>query len=377
MRILPIALTLLGAPALVMAQDGAKAEALTIGSPAPALQASRWLKGTPVPSLEKGKVYVVEFWATWCGPCRQTIPHLSEMAKKFEGQATFVGMSVWERGDSPEKIEANVDAFVKDMGDKMAYNVARDTAANDMAKAWMQAAHQDGIPAAFIINAEGRIAWIGHPMSGLEKTLENVLAGKHDLAAAKAEAEKEATKAARRTALINEFGKGLNEANKAKDYARMLSISDQAMAKYPEHADLLFRVRFIAFLHLDSDKAKAMLESEQKSSEPDMVTPARIISEEAGLSKDWYERAIGLLELELKNPEASPILNAYLAMALHQGGRDKEAVVAQEKLLAALRGRIPEARIKAFESELKVYQEAAALKAPASKAKTGPAAKKG
>lgn len=380
MRILPIALTLLGAPALVMAQDGAKAESLTIGSPAPALQASRWLKGTPVPSLEKGKVYVVEFWATWCGPCRQTIPHLSEMARKFEGKATFVGMSVWERGDSPEKIEANVDAFVKDMGDKMAYNVARDTADNHMAKAWMQAARQDGIPAAFIINGEGRIAWIGHPMSGLETTLANVLAGKHDLAAAKAEAEKEATKAARRTSLINEFGKGLNEANKAKDYAKLLELTNQVLAKYPEQADLVYRFRFVALLHLDEAKAKALLEEEKASAEPDFVTPAVAIANESGLAKEWYERAIGYLETELKDPEASPALNDYLGKALHQAGRSQEAVVVQEKLLAAARGKAPEARIAFYEAELKTYREAAAKAqgpAPAPKPKKPVPSKKG
>ena len=380
MRMLPAALALLTTPAILMAGVDAKAEPITIGSAAPALKASRWVKGTPVPSLVKGQVYVVEFWATWCGPCRQTIPHLSAMAKKFEGKATFVGMSVWERGDSPEKIEGNVDAFVKEMGEKMGYRVARDTADGHMAKAWMQAANQNGIPAAFIIDAEGRVAWIGHPMSGLEKTLEAVLSGKHDLAAAKAEAAKEAAKEASRTALITEFGKILSEANKAKDYPKLLQLTDQAMAKYPEHADLMFRFRLIALLHVDTEKAKALLEAEKASAEPDFVTPARTIVEEPGLTKDWYERAIGYLETELKDPEASPALNSYLAKALHQAGRSKEAVVVQEKLLALVRGRVPETRIAYYEAELKVYREAAAktgAQTPQAKPKNAIPPKKG
>ncbi len=352
------------APALLLASEEAKpapVTPVTIGSPAPAFKAARWVKGTPVPTLEKGKVYVVEFWATWCGPCRQTIPHLTKMAKQFEGKATFIGMDVWERGESPEKIEAGVDAFVKEMGDKMGYAVARDTADAHMAKAWMQAANQNGIPAAFIIDAEGRVAWMGHPMGGLEKTLANVVSGKHDLAAAKAEAEKDAAKEARRMELIKAFGKDLNEATKAKDYPKLLTLTDQALAKYPDQGELLFRPRFLALLHLDEAKAQAMIEAEKVKTEPDFTTPAMVIAGEAGLSKAWYERAIALLESELKDPEAAPSLNLHLAKALHQSGRSGEAVTAQEKALTAARGKAPEARVKQYEADLKAYQEAAAV----------------
>ena len=51
-----------------------------------------------------------------------------------------------------------------------------------MAKAWMTAAGQNGIPTAFIVNKEGKIAWIGHPME-MEKPLEKIVAGTWDLKA--------------------------------------------------------------------------------------------------------------------------------------------------------------------------------------------------
>jgi len=379
-RLLPSALALLAVPVLMAAEEAPKPEAITVGSPAPALKASRWVKGTPVAGFEKGKVYVVEFWATWCGPCRQTIPHLTEMAKTFAGKATFIGMSVWERGESPEKLEATVDAFVKEMGDKMAYNVARDTADGHMAKAWMQAASQNGIPAAFIVNGDGQIAWVGHPMNGLDKVLANVIAGKHDLAAAKAEALKAAAAEARRSQAMAEFGKPLAAAQNAKDYPKLLSLTQEATAKFPDLAELFDRPRFTALLHVDEAKAAAMLDAEKAKAEPDLGLFGYLIASEAGLTKSWYAKAVTILETELKNPETSPALRPYLAKALHLSGRSQEAVVVQQKYVDEARGKAPEARLKQFEADLKTYQEAAkgeAATQPAAKqpAKKAPATK--
>ncbi len=69
----------------------AAAEELGIGSRAPELDIEHWIQDgngffKPVTTFEQGKVYVVEFWATWCGPCIQSMPHLAELQNKYRGQ---------------------------------------------------------------------------------------------------------------------------------------------------------------------------------------------------------------------------------------------------------------------------------------------------
>jgi len=79
-------------------------------------------------AMDKGRIFV-DVWATWCGPCRASIPHLTELAHKFTS-VTFIGMDVWENGSDQE---ATVAKFVKNMGEKMDYHVAMDTADTFMA----------------------------------------------------------------------------------------------------------------------------------------------------------------------------------------------------------------------------------------------------
>jgi thiol-disulfide isomerase/thioredoxin len=122
--------------------------------------------------IEPGKVYVVEFWATWCGPCIAFMPHLAELQAQYkEKGVTIIGFSAWD----PKNSEEQATAFVRKRGPGLKYTFA--FAGDSMTfDAWMTAAGRSGIPCTFVVDKAGRIAYIGHPMY-LGMVLPKVVAG--------------------------------------------------------------------------------------------------------------------------------------------------------------------------------------------------------
>ncbi|WP_285010490.1 TlpA family protein disulfide reductase [Pedobacter faecalis] len=138
---------------------------LNIGDPAPAIKVKHWIKGTPVTAFEKEKIYVIDFWATWCVPCKITMPHTSKLAEKYKDKATFLAIDVYEKEDVPI---ADIKKLVDTMGDKMNFHVGIEEG-KFMSKNWLDTSGTYGIPTIFIVN-DGRLDWIGHP-----KYLDSVL----------------------------------------------------------------------------------------------------------------------------------------------------------------------------------------------------------
>ncbi|MGE3166865.1 MAG: redoxin domain-containing protein [Planctomycetota bacterium] len=178
-RLIPAALLCLAVTPGLAQEAAPKADRptprLQVGDPAPALSVEKWVKGQPVPKFEAGKVYVVEFWATWCGPCIASMPHLSKL-QRDHGQRglTVIGVSSRDPNNSLEKVEAMVAAKGPTMGYTVAWDKERDTNS-----AYMDAAEQRGIPCSFVIDGTGKIAYIGHPM-WLDMPIEGILAGTWD-----------------------------------------------------------------------------------------------------------------------------------------------------------------------------------------------------
>ena len=204
---------------------------LTVGSKAPPLAVDAWVKGEPVKELQSGTAYVVEFWATWCGPCIKGIPHLTAMQKEFPA-VQFISVAASENGPKEKQLD-KLKTFVADKGDAMGYSVAYDSD-RDMGKSWMEAAEQGGIPCAFIVGKDGVIQWIGHPME-MDKPLAAVAAGTWDLNKAKQSAATEA----KAEEAGKELSKLMRSAQKSGDYKELLAKIDEAIKSDPKNSQML------------------------------------------------------------------------------------------------------------------------------------------
>ncbi|MCA8991849.1 MAG: redoxin family protein [Planctomycetaceae bacterium] len=150
---------------------------LKVGDPAPPIAIDQWATGEPIESLQQGKIYVVEFWATWCPPCRAGMPHISELQTQYGDEVTFIGVT---REDRPtvDEFLASKQEGAKTWRDVVKYRLAIDQS-DETSMAYMRAARQSGIPCAFLVGREGKVEWIGHP-ARIEFPLQQVVAGKWD-----------------------------------------------------------------------------------------------------------------------------------------------------------------------------------------------------
>ncbi len=162
------------------------AAGLKVGDPAPATRPETMLQGEAVKDFKKGEVYVFECWASWCGPCVAAIPHLNDLHKTMGRKGVVItGVNVWESERDAASAQRAKD-FLKAQGDKMSYRVALGGKA--FVKDWLEAAEVNGIPHAFVV-ADGKIAWMGHPMQLTPEIIGDILTGT-PLAAAAPIAEK-------------------------------------------------------------------------------------------------------------------------------------------------------------------------------------------
>lgn len=225
---------------------GASPRSLAVGDPAPPLKPSKYLKGEPIAAFEKGQIYVIDCWATWCGPCIRAIPHMTEVQKRHTKDGVHViGVSIWESDQSA------VAPFVEGKGDTMNYRVALDdvpplpegmdptsreargwATRGAVASTWMEAAGRNGIPTVFVVDRESRLAWIGHPMSGMDAVIEQLVAGTYDLEkAARQYREEQALEKSRM-----EFGRFLQ----ARQYDEAMKLARAHVSKeWSQHAALL------------------------------------------------------------------------------------------------------------------------------------------
>jgi thiol-disulfide isomerase/thioredoxin len=378
------------------------ARAADLGDPAAPLKIAKWVKGEPVEIGKDAKqIYVVEFWATWCPPCRTSIPHLTEVQKHFKDQnVTIVGVT--------DEKESTVKPFVDGLGEKMDYRVAIDE--GDTANGYMKAYGINGIPHAFIVQDQ-KVIWHGHPMAGLDKTLAQVVAGKYDLAKAKAalkaeslyndfrqaaaegddekadkiaaqisaavkdgsftrefDADKE-KKFMRTSMLRNKFmnAESRGESEKAAEYAKELQALDPSIDVKKLRDEVAMHKSAQAYFEAisgenesaDTKKLASELEPKLKNNPEIANNIAWAILTDNSIKKQDFEFAAKVAKqaVEDTNWKAPHIIDTY-ARALFESGKKDEAIAAEEKALALA----SDSEKAQYERTLKSYKEGKAPK---------------
>src|SRR5436190_6120725 len=133
------------------------------GKPMPALNVTGWINGQVKPEEMKGKVVIVDFYATWCGPCMAAIPHNNELLKKYKDKGLLI-VGVCTHGRGQEKMEQ----VVKEKG--IEYPTARDAQLKSQ-KAW--AVHY--YPTYAVIDRKGIVRVVGLQPHNLEKVITKLL----------------------------------------------------------------------------------------------------------------------------------------------------------------------------------------------------------
>ncbi|WP_407121622.1 TlpA disulfide reductase family protein [Bradyrhizobium sp. STM 3561] len=215
---------------------------LGLESPAPPITVENWLRGEPLTSFQPGKVYIVEFWATWCEPCVAAMPHLVELQDKYKDSGVeVVGVAAYEQARTTDEARTNLDAWLSEKLPNLNYRVGFDS--EKMDKLWMDASLSVGIPTSFVVDRDGHIAFIGFPTE-LDGVLPKILNGGWRTSDEARNADKEriaeGEKEARKRALTEPIFAKLTPAMEAEDWAKALSVLEEAVAVMPDDVD--FRV---------------------------------------------------------------------------------------------------------------------------------------
>jgi hypothetical protein len=272
------------------------------------------------------------------------------MAKKYGDKVNFVGVSVYENDPETQKSEADyvpaVEKFVADMGAKMDYTVAVDTWDQKVGKSWMEAADQDGIPTAFIVDKTGTIVWIGHPMGELDKSVQAVLDGTYDMQA-EIKKQEEAAKAReeeiKKQQATEVLFKPIQEAFDAGDLDGAVAAIDEVIAKHPEYEKDLAPLKFQTLLDATRDEKAFQYARKLKDGvfkeEPMMLNTMAwtIIDPENPRKKPDLKLALEMSDQAVKLMKEDSWLKAMVmdtwALALFLNNKVKEAIDVQTKAI--------------------------------------------
>lgn len=339
---------------------------ISVGDPAPEIKYSKWIKGEPFDSFDPQKLYVMEFWATWCGPCKMAMPHLTKLQQQYKEHVTFVGVNVWEKVSKDLPYESSlpeVEKFVKGNDTNMGYSVIADNNEQYMGNKWLRAAGQNGIPATFIIK-NNKIIWMGHPNS-LDSIIPQVIEGSFDMIAFKEESDKRAQKERDQHEAIMTLFKPIEEALSAKDHKRAFELMDKMSQERSEFKPSLSVMKFRTLLtEVDELEAIKFAEEALVNERSGSYFILQEVYKAEGLSPETYlwatEKVDNISEI------TNPIITEALATCFAKGGDyvnavryQEQAVVLAEKALKeeTMVGTIMDYTVEEYKNKLEEYKK--------------------
>ncbi|MDZ4755181.1 MAG: redoxin domain-containing protein [Phycisphaerae bacterium] len=306
---------------------------LSIGDKAPPFDIEHWIKGDQISEYPPGKITVMEFWATWCGPCKVGMPHLSEMQERFRDYGVqFIGVS-------DEKLDT-VSAFVAkpEWDAKMRYTVATDPDRSTYTS-FMTAARQSGIPTAFVVGKQGIIEWVGHP-TNLDKVLDEIVHDKWDAAAFKSKFDAEA----RAESEWRIQGAKIKEAQQAGDWNTVIAIYDGIIEKNPDNVGVHLQKMQVCLMKANrpDDGYAIAKELADKSQNNPMVLNQiawTLVDPKAPITQRNYPLAKTIAEQAVKASDSKdgPILDT-LARCYWEMGDKAKAIEMQKKAVSLTEG---------------------------------------
>ena len=145
------------------------------GRRAPDFHVSEWVTTQPDAT---GKVVVIDFWATWCTPCRMSIPHMNKLATQFANDLCIVGLS-------NEKLQAFQSGMNKHSLRLTSFQYAL---ALDSGAKMQNAVGVTGIPHCIVMSSDWIVRWQGHPAALRATTIQQIVAANRQLNAGGANA---------------------------------------------------------------------------------------------------------------------------------------------------------------------------------------------
>ncbi|MCR6721831.1 MAG: TlpA family protein disulfide reductase [Chitinophagaceae bacterium] len=143
-----------------------RAQQELVGSKLMDLSFTDWLENQPADTNFKGKYKVLEFWATWCKPCLEAVPHMNKLQSEFtDSNIVFLSVTHQTREETAKTLDKyNFETAVVSDRTRRVHEMLRISYKGTM-----------GLPRTVILDGENNIRWYGSPKSLTEKLINKLL----------------------------------------------------------------------------------------------------------------------------------------------------------------------------------------------------------